>query len=145
MDLDKIAKKYSRAKVDKCADQGCRLKTKIRSNFLILKGEIVDPSNKMCDCLMFGRDDQIVLVELKHSVQHADKIVKKFEQSIIKSLSIASETDSKTKHVTLVLLSKRYAHPTEYITISTSRLRHAGVEYRIATGQCGDFLNDFID
>ena len=145
MDLDKIAKKYSRAKIDKCADRGCRLKTKIRSNFLILKGEIVDPSSKMCDCLMFGRDGQIVLVELKHRVQHADKIIKKFEQSIIKSLSIASETDSKTKRMTLVLLSKSYPHPSEYITISTSRIRHAGVEHRIATGQCGDFLNNFIE
>ena len=145
MNLDRIAEKYPRARVSKCAEQGCRLGTRSGSEFLILKGEIVDPSSKMCDCLVFRSDGKIVLVELKNTIQHVGKIVEKFESSITASLNIASETDSKVSCVVLVLLTNRYRRALERARIRSARLRRGKNVYEIMPGRCGDLMSKFAD
>ena len=143
MNLNRIAEKYSRAKVNKCAEQGCKLRTRLGPESLILKGEIVDPSNKMCDCLVFRSDGKIVLVELKNTIQHVRKIVEKFERSITASLNIAAETDSKVSCVVLVLLTNRYRRAAERDRIRSARLRRGKDVYEIKPGRCGDLMSKF--
>ena len=142
MDLNRIAEKYSRAKVNKCAEQGCKLRAMSGSKFLILKGEIVDPHNKMCDCLVFGGDGEIVLVELKNTIQHANDILEKFRNSITASLNIVSEADLKASCVVLVLLAKKYRRPIEYNTIKRELIEG---KHPIRIGQCGDLVSKFTD
>ena len=143
MNLDRIAEKYRHAKVGKCAEAGCSIRTTSGPEFLILKGEIVDPSSKMCDCLVFRRDGKIVLVELKNTVQHARKIAEKFEKSIAASFDIASETDSKVNRVILVLLANRYRRAMERGRIRSTRLRRGKDMYVIQAGRCGDLMSKF--
>lgn len=96
----------------------------------------------MCDCLVFGSDGRIVLVELKNTVQHANKIFEKFRNSVAASLNIAAEADSKARCVALVLLAKKHGRNTEHIAITS---RWIAGKYRINTGRCGDPLAKFAD
>lgn len=145
MDVDKIARKYPHARINVCAEGGCRPKTKPNSTFLILKGEAVDPHNKMCDCMMFRRDGKIVLVELKHRVQHVPRILEKFKRSIVASLDIALNAGSKANCITLILVSSHYRNPIEHDRIRAARLRYGGVIYRIETGRCNGSISRFLD
>lgn len=112
---------------------------------MILKGEIVDPRNKMCDCLVFRSDGKIVLVELKSTVQHAQKIAEKFKKSITASLNIASEAGSRPNRVVLVLLAKRHGRTVESHWIKHQRLKHGNDTYPIHLGSCGDLMSKFVD
>lgn len=140
MDLDRIAKRYPRAKVDKCAEKGCNLRAISESEFLILKGEIVDPRNRMCDCMVFGEDGKIVLVELKGTVQHVRRIFEKFKNSKTASLDIASEAGSEVSRIIPVLLAKRYRRPFEYATIEYENRKR---KCQIKIGKCGDRISKF--
>lgn len=143
MDVDEIARRHPSARAGSCVERGCKLKVGSDSEFLILKGEAVDPNHKMCDCLMFGSDGKIVLVELKHSVQHVREIFEKFEKSVAASIGIAAEVGSNASCVILVLVAKNYRNPIEHNRIAAKRIRHKSVTYRINTGSCGDSVRKF--
>lgn len=107
------------------------------SKFPTLKGEIADP-RKMCDCLAFGGDGKIVLVELKKTIRHAGDILEKFRNSVAASRNIVSEADLAS---CAVLLAKKHNRPTEYNT------KHELIEgeYPIKIGHCVDLVGQFTD
>lgn len=111
---------------------------------MILKGDSLDPNNKMCDCLMFRKDGNILIAELKHRVQHMDAVFEKFTRSVAVSLRIASESGSKKNSVTLVLVSGPYRRPLEHDQILSRPIKHAGIRYRIKPGRCGAQTNNFL-
>ena len=111
---------------------------------MILKGDSLDPDNKMCDCLMFRKDGSILIAELKHRVQHVGAVFEKFHRSVATSLSIASESGSKKNSVTLVLVSSHYRRSLEHDRILAHLVKHAGIRYRIKIGHCGDLTSNFV-
>lgn len=53
--LAKLSKKYNHAVIPSCCEQGCTLKLQGLRNYVILKGEKITSTEKICDCLIFHK------------------------------------------------------------------------------------------
>jgi len=80
--ITKICSDLEQFILDKCRDQGCRLKG-IPGTHIILDGDELLKTVKSCDCIIFEDpyNHEVVLVECKSSMQSVSAIEQKFQNS----------------------------------------------------------------
>jgi len=113
----------------------------------MLKGELLvqSQSEKMCDCIVFQDNKKIALIELKSNSLEVGKIIEKFVNSGMKSISIAKSFERQSDfELFLILLAKSYHNYFAHDRLRRSRIKICGKRYRIIFGRCGCALKDFV-
>ena len=126
---------------------GCRLRLNDLSNYIVLKGERICENRKICDCIIFTRDNCIIIgiVELKSKTIHSSEIVEKLTNGSEIALDIleqCSDNHMKFEFYHLVLC-KRW-HPSEYRVITSRKITVKGKGYDIIPKRCGVPFSEVI-
>ena len=105
INIRKVKDKYGYAIVADCSEKGCSLciDNVNRDDIVILKGEKITRSRKVCDCLIFVKRKAnllIIIVELKRKSIDVSVIKKKFENTIdlLKDIIIGFEHKTTPKN-----------------------------------------------
>ena len=114
-----IIENYSYAVVTQCSEQSCKLKLDCLSQFseyVILKGEKLGISDKICDYLIFLRKSKIIIcaIEMKAKNWAPDKVKEQIENGWIKAQKIIQETKQSIsiEHLSLIpMLLKKRSNP----------------------------------
>jgi hypothetical protein len=145
--IDRIKNNFAEEMVNHCSERSCKLKLVGLRNYVVLKGEKFCIDRKICDCLIFteNADVLIALVELKSKNANATEI----EEKLTNGLKIASSLLEKCsiEHVNfdfyLIVLSKSW-RPSEYRVIVSRKVWLRGKRYDIIPKTCGLSFLDLI-
>ena len=135
-----IESDFINAIIARCSEKGCSLRLNGLSNHVVLKGERICKDRRICDCIIFTRDNCIIIgvVELKSKTIHSTEIVEKLTNGSEIALGIleeCSDNDMKFEFYHLVL-SKRMP-PSEFRVITSEKIIVRGKRYDIVPKKCG--------
>ena len=113
------------------------------TDFVILKGEKLSATERMCDCIIFHGKSEVStsLVELKGKTLRASQVIQKLNNGGKWAKKILEQDGLQVGRVTAVVLAKRF-HIHEYQVLRTSQILIGSTRYRIATRPCGTCLKD---
>lgn len=79
-----LRKLFDKAIRTRCSENKCCLGLRGLSDYTILKGELVLPNKKACDCIIFhdGLVPHVVLVELKRGLVRSGHVEEKFKNTL---------------------------------------------------------------
>lgn len=146
--LAKLSKKYNHAVIPSCCEQGCTLKLQGLRNYVILKGEKITSTEKICDCLIFHKKRilDVVLVELKSNSIDTNSIIEKFCNATKHALQICSELSINTEiRMYLILLSKHYRSASAYAVLRDQQIKILGKMHKIRLKRCGASFVQIIE
>ena len=147
--LDIVKKQFVNAITRSCEEKGCKLGLEnLNEDYIVVKGEKVTKSEKICDCIIFINDKILSVVELKSKRVHARDIIDKLTSSLSISLKILKDASNKTKRqvefdVYLLVLSKHWS-TSEYRILSKSRVVVEGKKYYLILKRCGIDLSQIL-
>lgn len=145
--IDGIKKCYPKAVITHCAEQNCKLDLRGLNNFIILKGEKICITKKMCDCLLFHEKECIIIgtIELKSKTAHASEIIEKLRNGLEFAIKILNECKGSLKNIKFipVILSRRW-DSSEYRVLTNQRIEIHGKKLNILPKRCGTSLVDLI-
>ncbi|MHA1610160.1 MAG: hypothetical protein ACTSUJ_09220 [Candidatus Njordarchaeales archaeon] len=140
-----IKNKYDHAVIYYCKERGCELKLTGLNEYIILKGEKLCQSEKVCDCIIFAQklleDVTIGLIELKSRTAHFQEIEEKLAGGARLALRILDEISIRRLNVGLypIVLAKSWRIH-EYQILINRRIKVGGKQYRIIPKKCGSSL-----
>lgn len=139
---------YTDAIIQNCSEKSCRLRLDNLCNYIILKGEKIHTQKKICDCILFWIEKDLIiigLIELKSRITHVNDAVKKLENGTIAALSILEECKNRMKYkIFHIIMSKKIDSP-EISMIRTRKIIFEGKKYDIIYKRCGaSFYDIFI-
>ena len=146
-----IKENYSYAIVGHCSEQGCKLILDCLSRFsgsVILKGEELGTSDKICDYLIFLGNSKITIcaIEMKGKNWASDKVNKKLENGRIEAQKIIRKTKqsiSKEQISFIPVLLKRGRNPSDVKQLQKDRNRIG--KQSIIIGDCGSCLSQVLE
>lgn len=88
--LNCIKSNFGDAIISSCSELGCKLRLNGLNSYVVLKGESVCKNRRICDCIVFARENPIIIgiVELKGKTTHSNKIIKKLSNGTEIALDI---------------------------------------------------------
>lgn len=138
--IDCVKSKFTNAIITRCSEMGCRLKLDGLSNYVILKGERICQDRRICDCIIFIRDDSIIIgiVELKSKTAHSSEIEEKLTNGSLIALKILERCcDNSVKFEFYHLVLSKSWYSSEYMVIISRKIRVRGKKYEIIPKRCG--------
>lgn len=138
--IDRIKSDFTNVVVSSCSERGCTLRLDGLSNHVVLKGERTCKDRRICDCIIFTRDNCIIIgiVELKSKTIHSSEIVEKLTNGSEMALNIlekCSDISIEFEFYHLVLC-KRW-HTSQYKVIISKKIIVRGKRYGIIPKRCG--------
>lgn len=147
MNIEDIKIKFKKALINTCKEENCKLFLNKLNDYAILKGELINPDKKMCDCIIFTLENDFIigLVELKSKTTHADEISKKLNNASKIALDILKDFDKSSFKIRFfpVLLSKGYKD-TELRSMRKEKINFRGKKYDIICKRCGTSFSEII-
>jgi len=138
--INRIKIDFSNAIVASCSERGCKLRLNGLSNRVVLKGERICKDRRICDCIIFTRDNCIIIgiVELKSKTIHSSEIVEKLTNGSEIALNILEECSDKRIKFDFyhLVLCKRW-HTSQYKVIISKKIIVRGKKYGIIPKRCG--------
>ena len=123
--IDCIKGNFTNAIIARCSDMGCRLRLNGLSNHVVLKGERICKDRRICDCIIFTRDNCIIIgiAELKSKTAHSSEIVEKLTNGSEIALDILEECSDNRMEFEFyhLVLCKRW-RPSEYKVIINKKI-----------------------
>lgn len=117
------------------------------NNYIILKGEKVCAGRKICDFIIFARNDRVIIgiVELKSKTIHANEIKQKLTNGSEIALDILEKNCGKQIDYEIyhLVLCKSW-HPSEYKAITSRKITLKGKKYFIIPKRCGSRFSEII-
>lgn len=142
-----IENNFTNAIIARCSERGCGLRLNGLNKHVVLKGETLCKDRRICDCIIFTRDNCIIIgiVELKSKTIHPSEIVEKLTNGSGIALDIlekCSDNHMKLEFYHLVLC-KRW-HSSEYRVIISKKIIVTGKRYDIIPKRCGSSFSKLI-
>jgi len=113
---------------------------------MILKGEKLCQNQKICDCIIFDEDHQVIgIIKLKSKTTYPTEILEK----LINGSKIASKLleECNARNIVFkfyyVVLCKKW-NISEYRIISSNKVDFEGKRYNIITKKCGDSFLEIL-
>ncbi len=135
-----IKSNFTNAIIARCSEMGCRLRLNGLSNYVILKGERICEDRRICDCIIFTRDNCMIIgiVELKSKTIHSNQIIEKLTNGSKIALDILEECSDNGMNFEFyhLVLCKRW-HSSEYRVIISKKIIVGGKRYDIIPKRCG--------
>ena len=145
MILQEIKKEYGNSVIKECKDSGCCLNMHKMSDYMMLKGELVSPDQKMCDCIIFHSSKKVIHVELKSKSLDPGQIIDQFTNAGQKSWLILASLDSTDRfEPVFILLAKKYQNHSAVDMLRRKKIKIQGNRYSIRLEHCGDLLRNLI-
>jgi len=142
-----IKSKFTNAVIARCREMGCELKLNGLSNYVILKGERICGDRRICDCIIFTRDNCIIIgiVELKSKTIHSSEIIEKLTNGSEIALDILEEcSDNRMKFEFYHLVLCKSWHSSEYKVITSRKIIVKGKRHDILPKRCGVLFSEVI-
>lgn len=130
---------FSKAARKRCSENNCCLGLQGISNYKILKGEIVLPNKKACDCIIFHDTavPHVVLVELKRGLVKPGQIEEKFKNTLewvsMNDERVCGRTDCR---VVLLLLHGRGISKSDHATLRSHMFEMRGRRHILQVLPC---------
>ncbi|MGB9760082.1 MAG: hypothetical protein ACP5KW_09725 [Thermoproteota archaeon] len=141
-----IKNKFSEAVVKNCSELGCEIKLSKLRNFVVLKGEKLCQNQKICDCIIFNEDYQVVgIIELKSKTAHHTEILEKLinGSKVVSKLLEECNTKNIVFNFYYIVLCKKW-NTSEYKVITSKKVNFKGKSYNIIAKNCGTSLLDIL-
>jgi len=145
--IECIKSNFINAIIARCSEMGCRLKLDGLSNYVILKGERIYQDRRICDCIIFTRDDCIIIgiVELKSKTAHSSEIEEKLTNGSLIALDILERCrDNRAKFEFYHLVLCKSWCSSEYMVIISRKIIVRGKKYEIIPKRCGVSFSEVI-
>lgn len=138
--IDCVKNDFSNAVISNCQEGRCKLNLDGLNNYVLLKGEIICTDRKICDCIIFTKDNLIIIgtIELKSKDIHASEIVEKLTNGSEIALDIINKckVDYMKFEFYPLVLWKSIRTP-EYKVITSKKIIVRGKKYNIIPQRCG--------
>ena len=143
--LSKIRGKHMAAKLNCCSDEGCKLNLAGCRNYVILKGELINSSIAICDCMIFFANAAftVAIIELRSKSIDVEKIKKKMENGTSEAKKILDQCGIKDFELYLILLAKGYSGSVIQ-RIKGTKIKIEGKTHRIIAKRCGNKFTDIV-
>lgn len=142
-----IKSNFSGAIIACCSEKGCRLRHNGLTNYIILKGERICKDRRICDCIIFIKDNGIIIgiIELKGKTIHVSEIIEKLSNGSEIALYILDKCNDNSIRFEFyhIVLSKKIS-TSEYKMITKRRIRIRGRSYNIIPKKCGVSFSTLI-
>ena len=138
---ENIKQQYSEAIIKKCSEHGCSINLRGLPHRIILKGEKIMQSWKMCDCIIFVFNKSVIagIVELKSKTIHANEIAEKLGNGLKLTFDILSKHQNSTIYPIILYKSIRSS---EFNVLKRKKISFRGINHDIIHRRCGEsFLN----
>lgn len=136
--IDCIKSNFTNTIVARCSEKGCKLRLNGLSDYIVLKGERICQDRKICDCIIFVRNNRIIgIVELKSRTAHPSEIKEKLINGSIIALDILEKCRDKQNYEFYHLVLSKSWRPPEYRVIISRRIIVRGKRYDIIPKRCG--------
>ncbi len=142
-----IKKDFADMIIARCSEMGCKLKLNNLNNHVVLKGESISHDGKICDCIIFARDNPVIIgiIELKSRNIHSSEIVEKLTNGSEIALGILERchNDDMKFEFYHIALCKSW-RSSEYRVIKSRKIVVNGKKYNIIPKKCGDSFSMLI-
>lgn len=129
----------------RCYENKCCLGLRGLSDYTILKGELVLPDKKVCDCIIFHDDivPHVVLVELKRGLVRPGHVQEKFKNTLEWLLKTEEQFHDHTDYrVVLLLLYGRGISKSDHSVLRAHSFKLKGKKYSLQVLPCSTQLAD---
>ena len=145
VDLCKIKNEYSYAIIEKCSESDCslRIDNEIEDKIVILKGEKIVQSYRICDCLIFIIKEEtliIAIVELKRKSINVSVIREKFENTIDLLNDIVNNLNLRRPKKFFPILLYEDMRGSEFVMLKNLKLHFACKTHSLIIENCGTNL-----
>ncbi len=142
-----IKKDFADMVIARCSEVGCKLKLNNLNNHVVLKGENICQDRKICDCIIFVRDNPVIIgiIELKSRNIHSSEIVEKLTNGSEIALDILEkcrDNDMKFEFYHIALCKSWRS--SEYRVIKSKKIVVNGKKYDIIPKKCGESFSMLI-
>lgn len=138
---------FANAVAKDCSEMGCKLRLNGLHNHVVLKGEQICTSRKMCDCIIFATNKRIIIgiVELKSKTAHPSEIIEKLTNSSEVALSTLEKCRRNFTRLDFyhIVLCKGW-DSSEHRVITSRRIVVRGKKYDIIPKRCGVSFSEVI-
>jgi len=147
LDINCVKSNFTHALETRCSDKGCELKLFGLKNYIVLKGEDLCQSRRICDCIIFKVHSYIIvgIVELKSKTAHSSEVVEKLTNGSNVALDILEKCSDKHMKFEFyhIVLCKRWTS-SEYRVIISRKITVRGKRYNIMLKRCGVSFSEII-
>ena len=144
MDILKHLKtQYSHAVQKRCEEEGCKINLSDLKEYIILKGEELNPQKTICDCIIFLKRKTLIVgvVELKSGTTHASEVVNQLKSGL--EFVFKNMKGSAVDKVRVIVLAKKWKK-SEYNKITKTKIEIYGKKYPILPKRCGTYFSEII-
>ncbi|MEW6201738.1 MAG: hypothetical protein AB1546_07175 [bacterium] len=146
--LNYIRNNYANSTSPDCSEQNCKLKLDRLKNYVVLKGEKLEQKSKICDCIIFAMEEQLIvgMVELKSRTIHVRELVEKLTNGTKIAFYILNKcnyTQKQFEFYHLVLAKHRHRADHNKLT-RKEKVKIRGKEYKILSKKCGESFSTII-
>jgi hypothetical protein len=142
-----VARRLRSAMRQQCREGRCKLGLEAVPAFVLLKGELVRPNERMCDCIIFlgSPSPAVVLAELKGRTVHAREVGEKLRNAAKAVADIIGECPSFGAQLGFlpITLAKQWTR-SELKALGMESVMFAGVKHDIRHARCGARLSDLL-
>ncbi len=142
-----IKKDFADTVIPRCSEMGCKLKLNNLNSHVVLKGESICHNRKICDCIIFARDNPVIIgiIELKSRNIHSSEIEEKLTNGSEIALDILKKyCDNDTKFEFYHIALCKSWRSSEYKVIENKKIVVNGKKYDIILKKCGESFSMLI-
>lgn len=142
-----VKSRFNDAVAQECSEMGCTLNLYNFGEAVVLKGERVCSTRKMCDCIIFAEKEGktvVCAVELKSRAADAEEVAEKLANGAEASLEVLRECGGAANpSLYLIVLAKSWRRP-EYSVITRKSIAVRGRKLKVIPARCGASLSEIV-